>query len=87
MITSVSSYNARGNAKDPRRKSQSVQFRKSSDVPNQSGYRDQHSKHKSNAQVTSGAIVAGSVLFTVGYFVLSGMSMGLKKAAKFNLVH
>lgn len=82
MITSVSSYNSRGAVKDPRRKSQSIQFRKSSEDSYRSADVNQNLKQKNSAQITTGAIVAGSVLFTTGYFVLSALSLGRKKPVK-----
>ena len=80
MITSVNSFNPSGVIKDPRRKSQSVQFKERAVVPYKDAYTQQHSNQKSNALLTSSSIVAGSVLFTIGYFLLSAMSMSAKKA-------
>jgi len=79
MITKVSVPDARGTIKDPRRKAQSTQFKNRSTIPYQSGCNQHVEKQKNNALLTSVSIVAGSILFTVGYFMLSAMSISLKK--------
>ncbi len=77
MITQVSGFNAGGVARDPRRKAQSIQFKRQSKIPyksaNNSAYAKEFKKQQKHALGTSVAIVAGSVLFTVGYFMLSGL--------------
>jgi len=79
MITKINGLDARGTAKDPRRKTQRMQFKNGTSIPYQYGYSQQYSKQKNNTLLTSVAIVAGSILFTVGYFVLSALAMSLKK--------
>jgi len=79
MITKVNCLDASGAVKDPRRKAQSMQFKNSATIPYQSGYNHQFEKQKNNALWTSISIVAGSILFTVGYFMVSAIGMGLKK--------
>lgn len=74
MITQVSSLNVRGAAvRDPRRKAQSVQFRNNSKIPYTMDYNEQISKHQNSALWSSIAIVAGSILFTMGFFMLSAL--------------
>jgi len=73
MITQVSGLNAGGVAKDPRRKAQRIQFKRGSNIPYQSNYNKDYDRQQRNALLTSVSIVIGSVLFTVGYFMLSGL--------------
>lgn len=74
MITQISGLDTRGvTKKDPRRKAQSVQFRKKVNIPYKQGIDAQYVQQKKNALWTSVSIVAGAVLFTVGYFLLAGM--------------
>lgn len=75
MITQVSGFNSSGVFKDPRRKAQSFQFKHHANIPYQGSYDDPYVRQKNNAVLTSISIVAGSVLFTVGYFMLSALSM------------
>ena len=75
MITQVSGLNTSGVFKDPRRKAQSFQFKHRANIPYQGGYEDPYVRQKNNALLTSISIVAGSVLFTVGYFLLSALSL------------
>ncbi|MFA7658451.1 MAG: hypothetical protein WCY19_03360 [Candidatus Gastranaerophilaceae bacterium] len=73
MITQVSGLNVSGVTKDPRRKAQSIQFRRHSNIPYKSNYDTEYERQQRNALWTSVSIVIGSVLFTVGYFMLSGL--------------
>lgn len=77
MITQISGPNTYGVAKDPRRKAQSVRFKERSMIPYKSNYNDGFNKEYEHQQKQalwrSVAIVAGAVLFTVGYFMLSGL--------------
>lgn len=73
MITQVNGLEAYRVPKDPRRKSQSIQFRNHSQIPYKSNYDEEFARQQKNAFWTSISIVAGSVLFTVVYFLLSGM--------------
>lgn len=79
MITKISSFNACTAVKDPRRKAQSIQLKKDSGITYKSSGNEQYAKQKSNALTTSLSIVAGSILFTVGYFMISALTMNLKK--------
>lgn len=72
MITQVSGFNVSGVTKDPRRKAQSIQFKRHSNIPYKSGYDEEFERQQRNALWTSISIVVGSVLFVVGYFLLSG---------------
>ncbi len=73
MITKVTGHAAVGVAKDPRRKSQSVQFKKRPTIPYKSGEELlEYRRQQKNALFTSMSIVAGSLLFTIGYFALAG---------------
>lgn len=74
MITQVSGFNASGVYKDPRRKAQSFQFKHRAVIPYKGGYEDPYARPKNNALFTSISIVAGSILFTAGYFLLSALS-------------
>lgn len=81
MITQVSGFNSSGVFKDPRRKAQSFQFKHHANIPYQGSYNDPYVRPKSNAVLTSISIIAGSILFTVGYFMISALSArNLKKA-------
>ena len=79
MITKISGLNTCGTIKDPRRKTQNMQFKNTSNLSYQSGHNDQFVKQKNNALFTSISIVAGSILFTAGYFMLSALTLKLKK--------
>lgn len=81
MITQVSGPNTYGVTKDPRRKAQSVRFKERSMIPyksNYDGYNKEYERQQKNALWTSISIVAGAVLFTVGYFMLSGLKTAKK---------
>lgn len=73
MITQVSGLDVRGVKKDPRRKAQSVQFRNKVNIPYTNNSDTGYVREKKNALWTSVSIVAGAILFTVGYFLLAGM--------------
>lgn len=78
MITQISGPNTYGVAKDPRRKAQSVRFKERSMIPYKSNYNNdsfnkEYEHQQKRALWSSVAIVAGAVLFTVGYFMLSGL--------------
>lgn len=73
MITQVSGLNTSGVTKDPRRKAQRIQFKHSANIPYKSNYNLEYERQQRNALLTSVSIVMGSVLFTVGYFMLSGL--------------
>lgn len=79
MITQVNALGS-GVIKDPRRKAQSVQFKRGADIPYKSGYNEQFTRQKNNALWTSFSIVAGSILFTIGYFMLAALNTGAKSA-------
>ena len=73
MITQVGSQNSISCAtRDPRRKSQSVQFRNRSIIPYK-GENIDVKRQQNSALLSSLAIVAGSVLFTMGFFLLSAI--------------
>lgn len=77
MITQVSGLNSVSVAKDPRRKAQSIQFKSPrSNISYKSDHNELYHRQKNDALWTSISIVAGSTLFTLGYFVF----MALKKA-------
>lgn len=79
MITQVSSLRVGASiARDPRRKAQSVQFKNNSKLPYTGDFDTQHSKERNDALWSSVEVVAGSILFVAGYFVLSALS-NLKK--------
>lgn len=80
MITQVSSFDTRGITKDPRRKAQSVQFKNKLNIPYTQNNDTEYVKQKKNALWTSVTIVAGTLLFAVGFLLLSGM-----KTAKNNV--
>lgn len=71
MITQVSGLDVRGVSKDPRRKAQSIQFRHRSNIPYQKSYEEAFARQQKNALWTSISIVAGSILFTSLYFMIS----------------
>jgi len=73
MITQISGLNASGVTKDPRRKAQRIQFKHSANIPYKSNYHPEYERQQRSALYTSVSIVIGSVLFTVGYFMLSGL--------------
>lgn len=74
MITQVSSLNAFGGVlRDPRRKAQSVQFRNNSKIQYTGEYGRKISKEQNSALWSSIAIVAGSILFTLGFFMLTAL--------------
>jgi len=74
MITKVSSLNTCGGiVRDPRRKTQSVQFRNNSKIQYTGEASDGLSQQQNSALWSSVAIVAGSILFTMGFFMLSAM--------------
>lgn len=74
MITQVSSLNVGAGAiRDPRRKAQSVQFRNNSKIPYIDNSSGRVSKEQNSALWSSIAIVAGSILFTMGFFMLSAI--------------
>ena len=79
MITQISGLNANGVTKDPRRKAQRIQFKHSANIPYKSNYNSEYERQQRSALYTSVSIVIGSVLFTVGYFMLSGLKT-IKKA-------
>lgn len=58
---------------DPRRKAQSVQFKHRSTIPYKQTYKQEYAEQKRRAMATSISIVAGSVLFTFAYFLISAM--------------
>ena len=72
MITQVSGPNSDVVVKDPRRKAQRVQFKHSAQIPYQSSY-SKYERQQKNALWTSIYIVLGSVIFTAGYLLLSGI--------------
>ncbi len=78
MITQISGLDSVSAAKDPRRKSQSIRFKHPrSNISYKSGdYPVAYNHQKNEALLTSISIVAGSTLFTLGYFLF----MALKKA-------
>lgn len=77
MITQVNGFNAGGVARDPRRKAQSIQFKRQSKIPYKSAanstYAKEFKKQQNNAIGKSIAVVAGAFLFGVGYFMISGL--------------
>lgn len=73
MITQVSGLDVSGVKKDPRRKAQSVRFKRQAKIPYKSSYSKEFEQQQKNALNTSVAIVGGSMLFTIGYFLLSGL--------------
>lgn len=81
MITQVSSLSSGSVARDPRRKAQSIKFKHRSNMPYKSGYNEQYEHQKNNALLTSITIIAGSMLFTLGYFLLSALRTKAPKAA------
>lgn len=81
MITQVSGLSVNSVTKDPRRKAQSVKFRNHSRIPYTHNYEEEYARQQKNALWTSVSIVAGSVLFTVGYFMLSSIK-GAKNLAR-----
>lgn len=74
MITQVG-LNGICAAKDPRRKAQSVQFRRRSNIPYKSETDKEYERQQNNALKKSLALVGGAALFTIGYFTLAGMRM------------
>ena len=80
MITQVSGFNSSGVFKDPRRKAQSFQFKNRANIQYKGGYDDPYARQRNNALLTSMSVVAGSILFIVGYFLFSALS--LKKLGK-----
>ena len=79
MITKISGLNTSGSANATHRKSQSTNFRNTSNIPFQGGYKEHSGKQADNAMLTSVSIVAGSILFTIAYFMLSAITLNLKK--------
>ncbi len=73
MITQVSSLNLKESVRDPRRKSQSLRFKNRSVIPYRGTLSDSYDRAKKDAFWNSVAIVAGSVLFTVAYLLLSAI--------------
>lgn len=73
MITQVGGLDTCCVIKDPRRKAQSIQFKRRTNTPYQNGYNEQYERQKNNALWTSVSIVLGAVLFTLGYFIISAM--------------
>ena len=73
FFTQVSAFNVSGVTKDPRRKAQSIQFKRHSNIPYKSGYDEEFEREQRNALWTSVSIVVGAVVFVVGYFLLSGI--------------
>lgn len=73
MITQVSGLDTRGVTKDPRRKAQSVQFKKQLNIPYTQNNDTEHVRQKKNALWTSVSIIAGALLLVVGYFLIGGM--------------
>ena len=81
MITQVNAYGS-GVVKDPRRKAQSVQFKHRANIPYTGQYNKEFEQQRNNALWTSFSIVAGSILFTVGYFMISAWNAGTKNVIK-----
>ena len=75
MITQVSGCDAVGVTKDPRRKARSIRFKDGSGISYAQSYKydREYQRQQKNALWTSVSIVLGALLFTMGYFVLSGM--------------
>ncbi|MDD3435641.1 MAG: hypothetical protein PHC64_00660 [Candidatus Gastranaerophilales bacterium] len=71
MITRVSGLNTGSVVKDPRRKSQRMQFKNAYNVPYQSSLEQEYRQQQKNALISSISIVLGSVAFMIGYFLLS----------------
>lgn len=74
MITQVSGLDSIRVKRDPRRKAQSVQFKNRANIPYKGGYDDMYAKQRDNALWTSVSIVAGSILFTIGYFMITALN-------------
>lgn len=79
MITQISGLNVSGVTKDPRRKAQRIQFRHGANIPYKSSHSQEYDRQQRSALFTSLSIVIGSVLFTIGYFMLAGLK-NVKKA-------
>ena len=78
MITQVGGPSSVVVAKDPRRKAQRIQFRRSTQIPYQSAHSKEFENQQKKALLTSVYIVLGSVLFTAGYFFFSGAKIAQK---------
>jgi len=74
MITQVCGPSVSGVTKDPRRKSQSVQFKHHSNIPYTQNYtsKNPYIVQEEKAMRTSTYIVGGSFLCVLGYFLISG---------------
>lgn len=72
MITKVSGLNTDCVIKDPRRKSQRVQFKEYNNIPYKSSYYDdEYVQQRKDALWSSFFIVLGSIAFMVAYFLLT----------------
>ena len=75
MITQVCGPSVSGVTKDPRRKAQSVQFKHRSNIAYSQNYTSSNNpyiREEQKAMKTSTAIVLGSFLCVLGYFLFSG---------------
>ena len=77
MITQVSGRISTSVFKDPRRRAQSVQFKNRNYIPYKGNNEADNKEQVKKAVFTSVAVVAGSIAFMIGYFLLS--ARGLKK--------
>ncbi len=75
MITQVSSVNpcVIPIHKDPRRKAQSIQFKRDSEVVPRSSYAEEYERQQKNALFASAVIIVGAVMGTIGYFMVSSL--------------
>ena len=71
MITRVSGADSAGMAKDPRRKSQRPQFKHSCQIPYKSSYEMDYRQQQKNALWSSASIIMGSLIFMIGYYMLT----------------
>lgn len=80
MITQIGGLNSIGLVKDPRRTSRHARFKNESlaNIPYKGNYDEEDVSEQRKVVKTSILILLGSVLFMMGYFVLSGLK-GYKK--------
>lgn len=73
MITQIGGLNTVSVTKDPRRKAQSAQLKNHSNISYKSNYEQDYVRSQRNAFWTSISVVAGAILFTMSYFILSSI--------------
>lgn len=78
MITQIGGPSSISATKDPRRKAQTIKFKNRSVIPYKGNYNNNYERQKKSAFWTSISIVAGAVLFTMGYFMLSAFDKAKK---------